>query len=125
MKIAIIEDNVRQAIALRKCLEEAHHEVKWVIPCITDGLAKATAEIRAFGPDLILIDHNLDVCDYYNGADVVRSLPEIDRRKFISISGETNITYCDDDRRFKSKGILDSGFPGPKEELLALVEGAA
>ena len=85
MRITIVEDNSKYALALIDVLDKAFEVV--AVPTTTP-LNICVAEIRATHPDVVLLDH--DVRNNFTGLDIARQLNGIE---IIGISaGEQE--YC-------------------------------
>ena len=56
MKVVLIEDSVRHANAIIKLLTEEGFQTHWVQGRTPEAMAE---EVRVFGPDVVLLDHEI------------------------------------------------------------------
>ena len=115
MKITIVDDE--WACELGDILSESGHEVQIIDPSAYDTCEEICSEISDFGPDVLLVDH--DIQRAFTGADIVRFL-KYPATKCVGIdsSFEDQEQYCD--QFFTAKTVLET-VDGAPERLLRLV----
>lgn len=109
MKVAIVEDFRSIVEHMVRAAEEAGHMALGVhigsprdpkymdgpdkIQCHTRNLDEAVAAVKAFEPDVVFIDHELELGNDNTGAHFAQKLG-MPREKYIGISGSYAQSYC-------------------------------
>lgn len=106
MRITIVEDSPAYLEGIKNALEDQGHEVA-MIWRFQDGLDACIEEIRGTNPELVLLDHYLDV--EFDGEYIAARLKDI---RLVSISSSKK-SYCP--KQYSYKDLLVNADPGIRQ----------